>query len=178
MFAEGYREEQDTPDDALMQAACDLARGKDAVLIYAGLPDRYESEGFDRESLAIPHNQTELIRRVSEVNPNIAVVLACGSVVDLDWEACAKSILLMHLAEKRSGVRWRIWSRAAFALEGSSRRAGLCVWKTLLAMHISPATHERWNTARASSSATAITIPRGKISVSVGRGLSYTSFLF
>ena len=103
VFAEGYREEQDTPDEALMQAACDLARGKDAVLIYAGLPDRYESEGFDRESLAMPRNQTELIRRVSEVNPNIAVVLACGSVVDLDWEACAKSILLMHLGGEAVG---------------------------------------------------------------------------
>ncbi len=102
-FAEGYREEQDAPDEALMQAACDLARGKDAVLIFAGLPDRYESEGFDRESLAMPRNQTELIRRVAEVNKNLAVVLLCGSVVDLEWESCAKSILLMHLGGEAVG---------------------------------------------------------------------------
>ena len=102
-FAEGYRAEEDAPDEALIQAACDLARGKDAVLVYAGLPDRYESEGFDRESLAMPLNQTELIRRVYAVNPNVAVILACGSVVDLDWEASAKSILLMYLGGEAVG---------------------------------------------------------------------------
>lgn len=102
-FAEGYRAEEDAPDEALIQTACDLARGKDAVLVYAGLPDRYESEGFDRESLAMPLNQTELIRRVCAVNPNVAVILACGSVVDLDWEASAKSILLMYLGGEAVG---------------------------------------------------------------------------
>ena len=102
-FAEGYREDQDEPDEALILAACDLARGKDAVLLYAGLPDRYESEGFDRESLAMPRSQTELIRRVAEVNKNLAVVLLCGSVVDLEWEANAKSILLMHLGGEAVG---------------------------------------------------------------------------
>ncbi len=102
-YAEGYRAQEDVPDEALIQAACDLGRGKDAVLVYAGLPDRYESEGFDRESLAMPLNQTELIRRVCAVNPNVAVILACGSVVDLDWEASAKSILLMYLGGEAVG---------------------------------------------------------------------------
>ncbi len=102
-YAEGYREAEDAPDEAMIQEACDLARGKDAVLIYAGLPDRYESEGFDRESLAMPLNQAELIQRVSKVNPNVAVVLACGSVVDLDWTEDVKSILLMHLGGEAVG---------------------------------------------------------------------------
>lgn len=102
-FAEGYREPEDAPDETLIQEACDLARGKDAVLIYAGLPDRYESEGFDRESLAMPLNQVELIRRVASVNSNVAVVLACGSVVDLDWAEDVKSILLMYLGGEAVG---------------------------------------------------------------------------
>jgi beta-glucosidase len=97
-FAEGYREETDDPEEALVLEACDLARGKDAVLIYAGLPDRYESEGFDRKSLAMPQNQVELIRRVAAVNPNVAVVLLCGSVVELGWAEEVKAILLMHLS--------------------------------------------------------------------------------
>ena len=102
-YAKGYREENDTPDEALMLEACDLARGKDAVLIYAGLPDRYESEGFDRESLAMPENQVALIRRVAAANPNVAVVLACGSVVDLAWADSVPAILLMHLGGEAVG---------------------------------------------------------------------------
>ena len=102
-YAEGYREESDTPDEALMAQACELARGKDAVLIYAGLPDRYESEGFDRESLAMPENQVALILRVAAVNPRVAVVLACGSVVDLSWADAVPSILLMHLCGEAVG---------------------------------------------------------------------------
>lgn len=102
-FAEGYREAQDAPDEALMREACELSRGKDAVLIYAGLPDRYESEGFDRASLAMPQNQAELIRRVAAVNANVAVILLCGSVVELGWADEVKSILLMHLGGEAVG---------------------------------------------------------------------------
>lgn len=102
-FAEGYREETDVPDETMIQEACALARGKDAVLIYAGLPDRYESEGFDRESLAMPQNQVALIRRVAAVNPNVAVVLLCGSVVEMDWADEVKAILLMHLGGEAVG---------------------------------------------------------------------------
>lgn len=102
-YAEGYREATDAPDEALMHEACDLARQKDAVLIYAGLPDRYESEGFDRSSLAMPENQVALIQRVAAVNPHVAVVLCCGSVVELDWAERVKSILLMHLGGEAIG---------------------------------------------------------------------------
>ena len=102
-YAAGYREETDLPDEALMAEACDLARNKDVVLIYAGLPDRYESEGFDRESLAMPENQVTLIRRVASVTPNVAVVLACGSVVDLGWADAVRSVLLMHLGGEAVG---------------------------------------------------------------------------
>ncbi|MDP3448828.1 MAG: glycoside hydrolase family 3 C-terminal domain-containing protein, partial [Eubacteriales bacterium] len=102
-YAEGYREAADALDEVLMREACDLARQKDAVLIYAGLPDRYESEGFDRESLAMPKNQVELILRVAAINSNVAVVLSCGSVVELDWADRVQSILLMHLGGEAVG---------------------------------------------------------------------------
>lgn len=102
-FAAGYEEAGDTPDETLIQEACGIARGKDVVLIYAGLPDRYESEGFDRSSLDMPENQIQLIRRVSAVNPNVAVVLLCGSVVDLSWADSARSILLAYLGGQAVG---------------------------------------------------------------------------
>ncbi|NLI54231.1 MAG: glycosyl hydrolase [Clostridiales bacterium] len=102
-YAEGYDEASDAPDEALLSEACALAQGKDAVLIYAGLPARYESEGFDRSSIDMPQSHVELIRRVGAVNPNVAVVLACGSVVDLGWADDAKSILLTYLGGQAVG---------------------------------------------------------------------------
>ncbi len=102
-YAAGYHEKSDKPDDALLLEACDLAKRCDVVVIYAGLPDRYESEGFDRASLDMPESHTTLIRRVAAVNPNVALVLACGSVVDLGWAEDVKSILLTYLGGEAVG---------------------------------------------------------------------------
>lgn len=102
-YAEGYREESDSSEEALLDEACAIARDKDAVLLYIGLPDRYESEGFDRATLTLPENQIELVRRIREVNPNIVVLLSGGSVMDLRWEADARAILLMYLSGETFG---------------------------------------------------------------------------
>ena len=102
-YAAGYNPDADAPDEALLLAACRAAEGKDAAVLYVGLPDRYESEGYDRASLGMPQSHIELVRRVREVNPNVAVVLSCGSVVDMSWEADAKAILLFYLAGEAFG---------------------------------------------------------------------------
>ena len=102
-YTEGYHESDDAPDETLIEQACALARGKDAVLVFAGLPDRYESEGFDRDSLAMPQSHVELIRRVAAVNQNVVVVLSCGSVVDLSWSDDVKAILLTYLGGEAVG---------------------------------------------------------------------------
>lgn len=93
-YAPGYGLAADAPDEALIQEACEAAKGKDIVYLFAGLPDRYESEGFDREKLTLPASHAALIERVREANPNLAVILSGGSVMDLSWEASAKAILL------------------------------------------------------------------------------------
>ncbi len=102
-YAEGYDPGTDAPDEASILEACRVAEGKDAALLFVGLPDRYESEGFDREKLTMPENQLELIRRVSRVNPNVIAVLAGGSVVDMSWEADAKAILMGYLGGEAGG---------------------------------------------------------------------------
>lgn len=127
-----------------MQQACDLARESDAVLIYAGLPGYYESEGFDRASFSMPQNQVELIRRVAQVNPNVAVVLLCGSVVDLFWADEVTSILLMHLGgEAMGGAVADLVSGAVLPSPASSRRAGCCCFRIRRATRIFPATRGR-----------------------------------
>jgi beta-glucosidase len=102
-YADGYDVNSDEPDEALLREACEAARDKDAAILFIGLPDRYESEGFDRAKLDMPKNHVELVRRVTEVNPNVVAVVACGSVVDMSWESGAKSILLTYLGGEAVG---------------------------------------------------------------------------
>ncbi|MDO4572749.1 MAG: glycoside hydrolase family 3 C-terminal domain-containing protein [Clostridia bacterium] len=96
-YAPGYALDAREPDEALIGEACRAAEGKDIVYLLAGLPDAFESEGFDRGSLAMPKAHTELIRRVAAVNPRLVVVLQCGAVVDMEWEGCARAVLLAYL---------------------------------------------------------------------------------
>lgn len=96
-YADGYSGEGIQPDSALISAACETAKGKDAVIIFAGLPDSFESEGFDRKNINMPDGHIELIKEIAKVNKNVVVVLSGGSVMDVLWENNAKAILLCGL---------------------------------------------------------------------------------
>ncbi len=102
-YARGYNQMEDDPDDALIQEACQVAEGKDIVYIFAGLPDRYESEGYDRVDMAMPENQNKLVESVCAVNPNVVVVLLCGAPVELPWADKVQAILLMYLGGEAAG---------------------------------------------------------------------------
>lgn len=102
-FAEGYHLNQDVVDDALITEAVQLAASKDAAIIFAGLPDSFESEGFDRKHLDIPDSHCELIRRVAEVQPNTIVVLSNGAPVVMPWLDSAKAILEGYLGGQAGG---------------------------------------------------------------------------
>jgi len=62
-----------------------LASRCDVALVFAGLTSEWESEGYDRADMALRGDQDELIRRVSEANPNTIVVLNTGAPVTMDW---------------------------------------------------------------------------------------------
>src|SRR6185503_2400904 len=71
---------------------------------FLGLPATDESEGFDRSHINLPANQTALLSRLADANPNLAVVLANGSVVRLaDWEQHAKGVLECWLSGQAAG---------------------------------------------------------------------------
>lgn len=91
------------PDPKLIEEACAVARGKDRVLIFAGLPDEYESEGFDRSSLSMPESHVRLIEAVAKVNPRTAVILQCGAPVSMPWASQVQGILLMYLGGQAGG---------------------------------------------------------------------------
>jgi beta-glucosidase len=71
------------PADALERAVT-AARSADAALVFAGLTNEYESEGFDRDTMDLPAEQVELIKRVAAANPRTVVVLNNGAPVTLE----------------------------------------------------------------------------------------------
>jgi len=73
------------PDRDAMREAVAAARAADACVVVVGTDRLTEYEGSDRQSLALPGDQPELIRAVTAANPRTVVVLECGSVVRLDW---------------------------------------------------------------------------------------------
>ncbi|HWT27322.1 MAG TPA: glycoside hydrolase family 3 C-terminal domain-containing protein, partial [Mobilitalea sp.] len=91
-------------EEELIKEACEAAKDKDIVYIFAGLPEGYESEGFDRKDMSLPANQNHLIEAVVSVNPNVAVILSGGAPMELPWADKVKGILLMYLGGEGSGM--------------------------------------------------------------------------
>jgi len=101
-YAEGYSLTSDTPEAALIEDACKIAKGKDIVYVFAGLPDSYEAEGFDRASIVMPASHIELIRAVSKVNDHVVVILQGGAPMEMVWADLVPGILLMYLGGEAS----------------------------------------------------------------------------
>lgn len=102
-YAQGFHIDEETTDETLLLEAITLAKESDVAVIFAGLPDSFESEGFDRTHLNMPANQNELIARISEVQPNVVVVLHSGSPIAMPWLDKVAGVLQMYLAGQASG---------------------------------------------------------------------------
>jgi len=85
-------------DEKLLNEAVENAGRHKTAVIFAGLPENRESEGFDRPDMGLPDVQNRLIEEVCKVNPNVVVVLMCGAPVELTWEDRVKGILLAYLS--------------------------------------------------------------------------------
>lgn len=103
-FAEGYKDDADVADEALIAEAADKASKAKAAVIFAGLPDAFESEGFDRAHMGMPRCQNELIERVAAVQPNTIVVLHNGSPVEMPWADKVKGIVEAYLGGQAVGA--------------------------------------------------------------------------
>ena len=86
-----------------LREAAEAARSAKIAVVCAGLPDIYESEGFDRDNLRMPEGHLRMIDAVANANPNTVVVLFCGSVVELPWIDKVKAILYMGLPGQAGG---------------------------------------------------------------------------
>ena len=102
IYAPGCDDRGDTTD-ALLDEARAAAEQAEVAVIFAGLPDRYESEGFDRDDMKMPAGHLRMIEAVVSANTNTIVVLLCGSAVECPWADRVKAVLYMGLPGQAGG---------------------------------------------------------------------------
>ena len=101
-FVSGCKSDGSTTDELLAEVKAEAAKAK-KVVVFAGLTPNYESEGFDRETLAMPEGHIRMIEAATAANENVIVVLMCGSVVELPWLDEVKGLLYMGLPGEAAG---------------------------------------------------------------------------
>lgn len=102
IYAAGCDDRGDTTE-ALLAEAAETAGKCQVAVVFAGLPEQYESEGFDRANMEMPQGHIRMIQAVAEANPNTVVVLLCGSPVECPWADKVKGILYMGLPGQAGG---------------------------------------------------------------------------
>lgn len=103
-YAQGYYiDKTEDEDAALVEQAVKLAQNSETVVIFAGLPDSYECEGYDRDHLDLPPVQNKLIEKIAKVNSNIIIVLQNGSPVTMPWKDSVNSIVEAYLGGEAVG---------------------------------------------------------------------------
>ncbi len=80
--------------EAELERAVALAREADVAVVVVGTNEEVECEGVDRDSLALPGRQDELVARVAGANPRTVVVVNAGAPVLLPWADDVAAVLL------------------------------------------------------------------------------------
>ncbi|MGN7764419.1 glycoside hydrolase family 3 C-terminal domain-containing protein [Paenibacillus sp. 22594] len=103
LYAQGYELGSDEINEELLREACEAALQSEVAVLFLGLPDRYESEGYDRSHLSLPASHIALIEAVAEVQKNLIVVLSNGSPVEMPWLGKTKAVLEGYLGGQAFG---------------------------------------------------------------------------
>lgn len=93
-YAPGFSLDATETSSTLHLEAVEAARTADVALVFAGLMDSEESEGFDRETMELSQSQQKLIRDVAATGTRTVVVLSNGGAVTLEgWHDDVDAIL-------------------------------------------------------------------------------------
>ncbi|KDQ59962.1 glycoside hydrolase family 3 protein [Jaapia argillacea MUCL 33604] len=79
--------------DEEMEKAVEVAREADLVVAVVGLNGDWETEGYDRVTLALPGRTDELVEKVAKANPNTIVVTQAGSAITMPWADSVAAIV-------------------------------------------------------------------------------------
>lgn len=103
-FAAGFTLDG-TADTALVEEAVAAAGAADTAVLFLGLPEADESEGYDRTTISLPAAQLELLARVREVSERVVVVLSNGGVVSVaEWRDQADAVVEGWLLGQAGGA--------------------------------------------------------------------------
>ena len=97
-FVRGYDTADAKNDYVLREEAMKAAENADVIVVFAGLPASYESEGFDRDDINLPQDQNKLIADLSNLGKKVVVVLHNGGAVAMPWIDSVDAVLDMMLA--------------------------------------------------------------------------------
>ena len=109
-YAQGYYKAAPTKKDKnrktdaeLVAEAVSTAKAADVALVFIGLTEEFEAEGYDRDNIDMPASHNALVSEIVKANPNTVVVLAGGSVVNMPWINDVKALLNMGLSGQAGG---------------------------------------------------------------------------
>ena len=96
--------------DSLINAAVKVAMKADLVLYFGGLNKNWnqDCEGDDRNSMALPFGQDQLINKLARANKNLGVILVSGNAVEMPWLPEVKGVI----------QAWYLGSEAGHAIAG------------------------------------------------------------
>lgn len=98
-FAQGYElsKRKAKNNAALAAEAAQVAAKCETVLLFVGLTDEYEAEGYDRTHMNLPEAHDNLVKEILKANKNVVIVLAGGSPVEMPWCDNVAAILNSYL---------------------------------------------------------------------------------
>lgn len=102
-YAAGYSLASDQSDAALLAEARVAAAAADAAVLFIGLTESIESEGFDRADMKLPPSHAALIEEVLKVQKNVIVVLSNGAPVEMPWIDAVSAVLEGYLGGQAWG---------------------------------------------------------------------------
>ena len=100
IYADGYGKDI---TESMLKDAVSAAQDSDIAVVFAGLPDSFESEGYDRPNMYLPDDHNRLIEAVAAVQPDTVVVLHNGSPVEMPWINKVKGVLEAYLGGQAVG---------------------------------------------------------------------------
>lgn len=103
-YAQAYEKSKDEVNETLFAEAEKVASAADVAVVFVGLTEEFEGEGYDRVDINMPQSHNALVDRISKANPNTVVVLAGGSVVYIPWLNEVKALLNSGLGGQAGGA--------------------------------------------------------------------------
>ncbi len=106
-YAQGFFIEEKDADPAkaeeLQVKAMATAKKYGKAVVFAGLPDSFESEGYDRKHLDMPESQNRLIQALADAGVKVTVVMHNGSPVVMPWRDKVNAIVEAYLGGEAVG---------------------------------------------------------------------------